>query len=76
MIVTAGVCDTDTEWHFIQERRISAGHAHSPKIIADEKHKFVSSGNELIALQQRRVRTSVSICFNCLKQMPDCVRVD
>ena len=76
MIVTAGVGDADTDWHFIQERRIGAGHAHSPKIIADEKHKFVSSGDELIALQQWRVRTSVSICFNCLEQMPIVVRID
>jgi hypothetical protein len=74
--VTAGVCDADTEWHFTQERRIGAGHAHSAKIIADEKHEFVSSGDELIALQQRRVRTSVSICFNCLEQTPIVVRID
>jgi hypothetical protein len=74
--VTAGVCDTDTEWHFTQERRIDVGRAHSAEIIADEKHKFVSSGNELIALQQRRVRTSVSICFNCLEQMPIVVGID
>ena len=76
MIVTAGVCDTETEWHFTQERRIGAGHAHSPGIIADEKHKFVSSGDELMALQKWRVRTSVSICFNCLEQMPIVVHID
>jgi hypothetical protein len=70
VIVTTGVGDTDTEWHFTQERRIGASHARSPKIIADEKHKFVSSGDELIALQQPRVRTSVSIWFNCLEQVP------
>jgi hypothetical protein len=74
--VTARVCDTETEWHFTQERRISAGHAHSAEIIADEKHKFVSSGDELIALQQWRARTSVSICFNCLEQMPIVGRID
>jgi hypothetical protein len=74
--VTAGVCDTDTEWHFTQERRIDVGRAHSAEIIADEKHKFVSSGDELITLQQRRVRTSVSISFNCLEQTPIVVRID
>jgi hypothetical protein len=74
--MTARVCDTETERHFTQERRIGAGHAHSAEIIADEKHKFVSSGDELIALQQWRARTSVSICFNCLEQMPIVVRID
>jgi hypothetical protein len=74
--VTAGVCDAKTEWHFTQERRIGAGHAHSAEIIPDEKHKFVSSGDELITLQQWPVRTSVSICFNCLEQMPIVVRID
>ena len=76
MIVTAGVCDTKTQWHFTQERRIGAGHAHSAEIIADEEHKFVLSGDKPIALQQWRVRTSVSICFNCLEQMPMIVHID
>jgi hypothetical protein len=61
VIVTAGVRDADTEWHFTQERRIGASHAHSAKIIADEKHKFVSSGGELVALQQRLVRPSAFV---------------
>jgi hypothetical protein len=76
MIVAADVCDTDTERHLTQERRIGAGHAHATKVIADEEDKLVSSGDEAIALQQRRVRTSVRIRFNCLEQTPIVVRID
>src|SRR5688500_4197351 len=61
MVMRRGIADAEADRHLIQEQRFTALLTEPTEIIADMEQQFVTSGDEPVARQRRRVEPAIVI---------------